>query len=523
VAAAKAKDYSVAVLRLSLAAYRLARSIGIDGVYSRCIVATRGITAGSGFATSELRVLLVELMVASHEAWAATIVAALYVDDLTLATCGLPRCVINTMIRVIDFVVDWLERILLMEVSAKKSKVVAGKESIAVAIAQGTSTQKVSATTHLKLLGTDSVGGARRSTVTFKCRLANLGTCSRRYQALRSSGATSQQMVRTAAVPASMYGCEIFGLANSVLNTARSKIARAAAPEAGGKNPDLILMTLDGDQGTLDPAFEAHGSPIKHWAVAWWGHWTAPDNLRQAFADVARRCAGNAPKWQQVAGPTAALAASLDRIGWTMPSAHEVIDDLGAAWDFRKDLPAAILTAAKGAVRRWRLNRVGELLPKLIPATCDVGDPLCESTVLVSFGSVTEPIVNRRGNRGKKSADWEPTHRGDLVSAMSGGQWAQVRKCAVPSWHLTDNRCQLRLAEVGTLAHRAECMVTTPAEGWPEPPKLALRAMGRSSTDRLALLRTKAILVLRLPTYATRAGRGGFQMVARPDTLRVCQ
>jgi hypothetical protein len=42
VAAAKAKDYSVALLRLSLAAYRLARSIGIDGVYSRCIVATRG-------------------------------------------------------------------------------------------------------------------------------------------------------------------------------------------------------------------------------------------------------------------------------------------------------------------------------------------------------------------------------------------------------------------------------------------------------------------------------------------------
>ncbi len=62
VEAAKLKGYPAIVLQLSLAAYRLLRTIGVDGVYSRTIKATRGITAGSGFAHSELRVLLLDLI-----------------------------------------------------------------------------------------------------------------------------------------------------------------------------------------------------------------------------------------------------------------------------------------------------------------------------------------------------------------------------------------------------------------------------------------------------------------------------
>ena len=50
--------YDLCFLRLSLAAYRLTRAIGIDGVYSRSIVAVLGITAGSVSATAELQLLM---------------------------------------------------------------------------------------------------------------------------------------------------------------------------------------------------------------------------------------------------------------------------------------------------------------------------------------------------------------------------------------------------------------------------------------------------------------------------------
>ena len=55
--------FNLVVLRLSLAAYRLHRAIGVDGTFSILLVATRGLPAGSGFATVELRLILHEAMV----------------------------------------------------------------------------------------------------------------------------------------------------------------------------------------------------------------------------------------------------------------------------------------------------------------------------------------------------------------------------------------------------------------------------------------------------------------------------
>ena len=62
VEAAKLRGYPLRLLRLSLQAYRLQRVVGIDGAYSKRIRATRGTTAGSGSATTELKALLLDLV-----------------------------------------------------------------------------------------------------------------------------------------------------------------------------------------------------------------------------------------------------------------------------------------------------------------------------------------------------------------------------------------------------------------------------------------------------------------------------
>ena len=69
VRAAIRHGYNLTVLRLSLAAYRLPRRIGIDNMYSRSVIATGGITAGSGFATTELRLLLLDVVDATYIMW----------------------------------------------------------------------------------------------------------------------------------------------------------------------------------------------------------------------------------------------------------------------------------------------------------------------------------------------------------------------------------------------------------------------------------------------------------------------
>ena len=54
-----ALGYPLRLLRLSLEVYKLKRVIRIGGVVSKCLVAIRGITAGSGLATTEMRLVLV--------------------------------------------------------------------------------------------------------------------------------------------------------------------------------------------------------------------------------------------------------------------------------------------------------------------------------------------------------------------------------------------------------------------------------------------------------------------------------
>ena len=123
VQAAASLGYPLRLLRLSVAAYRLRRSVGVEGAYSATIRACRGITAGSGFATSELKVLLHDLVVLLHARWPYTLSVKLYVDDLTLSASGQPQQVIQVVVDAIDFAVEYLEDGLIMEASAKKSKV----------------------------------------------------------------------------------------------------------------------------------------------------------------------------------------------------------------------------------------------------------------------------------------------------------------------------------------------------------------------------------------------------------------
>ena len=122
---------------------------------------------------------------------------------------------------------------------------------------------------------------------------------------------------------------------------ARSKIANAASAPTEVKNVELQLHLFDGLSGTIDPAFEAHASPILLWCLAIWHGWFTAQQMATAFTHASLKLARSIRDtcWNLVTGPVTALLASLQRIGWNMPSAMEVVDDIGITWNLTSVSP----------------------------------------------------------------------------------------------------------------------------------------------------------------------------------------
>ena len=80
-------EYPLWLLRLSLLVYRMQRVLRIDGFISERLVGTRGITAGSGFANTEMFLSMLSI-VDRLTAGRPTLKATLYIDDLALEAVG---------------------------------------------------------------------------------------------------------------------------------------------------------------------------------------------------------------------------------------------------------------------------------------------------------------------------------------------------------------------------------------------------------------------------------------------------
>ena len=172
--AAKRRGFPVALLRMSIAAYRLKRAVGIDGVYSREIRATRGITAGSGFATTELRLLLLDVIEPVKSRWGGCLGLSLYVDDLTISVSGARKSIAQKLASAVDFVTEIFESQLRLNVSRTKSVVVASRRVIAREIAKRSKARALKHVRAAKLLGTAAAGGRKRSTRVASARLKSV-------------------------------------------------------------------------------------------------------------------------------------------------------------------------------------------------------------------------------------------------------------------------------------------------------------------------------------------------------------
>ena len=524
---AKKYGYNLALLRLSIAAYRMGRTIGIDGAQSGVLRATRGITAGSGFATTELRILMQEVVLLTLADWGTSVGLTLYVDDLTIETRGDIVGAAGRCAAAVDFICEMLEKDMGFIISEKKSVVVASHPMAAIAAANASSQARITAVKVAKLLGTATRAGAHRAVNLLKVRTHQFKKRCAKFQALRKMGVNTAAMAQAAAASTMTYGAECIGISDSMLMDMRRITAKICVGAAEGKSPIRSLYAVDGAHGTIDPAFAAHSAPITMWAQAWWGEWDSPAQLDATFA--ATKLALNSAKgstWSKVKGPVAAVIATAHRLQWTWTSSHVVVDDAGTEWNLMVDPPAAIKKAVKRSVRRWRLRQIANETPGLVPQTPDItaagkktGDTRSRTVLVDCAASALTSLSKKKANSHDKG-DWESKHKPYLVSAIAGGQWTQTRKARVTSWNILDKKCQLCNEEDGTLAHRFTCRATCPPGGRAPPPKQAKFAMARLGERRKEILRLQGIVCANVPVDEKPA-EGSFRWISDPpDTTR---
>jgi len=227
-------EYPLAVLRLSIQAYRLGRTVVVDGVCSALIFASRGITAGSVHATVELRLLIIDCM--TQASYVLHIVITLYVDDASLEAIGPLEVVKKAVVAAVGIFIQGMRKVG-MDFSATKNCCVASTPQLAAQVVGrlpdlGIKIQRVA-----KSLGGAVTGGKHRNAKVQQARLAAFKTRKDQFQKLRRSiGATATcAVLRSGGTAALVYGGANMGVANTTLAKQRSAVAASSVRGGAGE------------------------------------------------------------------------------------------------------------------------------------------------------------------------------------------------------------------------------------------------------------------------------------------------
>ena len=415
---------------MSLAAYRLARTVRVSGVYAAAVRATRGITAGAGHATVELRVLLIEYLDEADRR-SSLVTLTVYVDDIGAECTGRETLILQELVQVILFIVSKFTSMRLT-FSDTKNVCCASRPLLGQALVRALPELSLRYQHRVVSLGSALGAGRRRNAQVATRRLAAFVARRGRFRRLRRAGIRTDRLMRTGGIAALTFGQGVTGVSPALLLKQRRAVAAATVATSAGGDLDLTLMLADGSlRGVADPAFAAHTAPIGQWALAVWERWLPASALRRLVAFAKRRMVVAKRTWSVVCGPGAAFVASAHRLGWVVHDACVVTVDDGTMLNLTIDSPAFVKKAVENSVRRWRWRGVETRLGSL-----DSGGH--------GAGAIMQPIFRLLDPRQACEEDWGPRQRAGLRSAVMNRQWPQARLYAAGL--VTSPLCQFCLA-----------------------------------------------------------------------------
>ena len=153
--------YPLRLLRLSLAVYSLERVIRIEGVVSKHMLATWGITAGSGFATTEMRLVFIRVVDRALNGH-PTVNPTLFDDAIVADMIAPGKHILKELGGFISKIAAFIEE-TGQELSSTKSVCTASIRRLGHKLANKLRTWNIQYTMQVKALGVGLGAGVRRN------------------------------------------------------------------------------------------------------------------------------------------------------------------------------------------------------------------------------------------------------------------------------------------------------------------------------------------------------------------------
>ena len=194
---ADALGYPLTILRLSIATYKLERVIRIGNVVSKSVWAYRGITAGSGFATTEMRIIMLRVVDRACKLY-PMVGPTLFVDDLAADATAPATLVVQQLGGFIETVASFIED-TKQKLSKTKSLLTASTKKIGDLLCCRWKENGILIIFRkkTKALGVGLGAGVRRNVDVAKGRLQGYSARVARFRRLRKIGIDTARLLHT--------------------------------------------------------------------------------------------------------------------------------------------------------------------------------------------------------------------------------------------------------------------------------------------------------------------------------------
>ena len=346
--------YPLALLRISIFLYRSPRRILYNGIVSRCIEPARGILAGISSATTELRLMLLDAVVA-HVHTHPAINLNVFVDDLAVdATADCVTDLVEDITVATTDLVDFIEGKLELPIARSKSAVLANTSTTARALRRCLGDLGGPPLGSVRSLGIDFWGGnpqnnRKRPVKTLRRKV--FAAKRHRLSKLRaSSPAAAAKVFVCGMMPSVLFDSPVLGIFGHELKKLRRQAGMFLGLRGRKKAPNLALSFVP----SKDPEVVSALGLVKQYCKEVWSAALPPPYRNPAANSLASIATGvaaylrrntNPPHCfkSRVNGPISALHRVLHVAGWVFNGPFVLTTKSGVQHNLTSVCPRRIL------------------------------------------------------------------------------------------------------------------------------------------------------------------------------------